>query len=197
MTVTFKTLAAGAAIAVAVAAGSVGGAAAAPNLVTNGGFETGDFTGWLAAANSYPMYIVTSPVQEGAYAAQIAGYSYGPDTLSQVISTAVGQTYTLSFWYSQDQALLNGIDVTWNGSSVYAATDELVGGYQHVLASVVGTGSDSLVFGAYNDPAFTYLDNVSVSAAVPEPATWALSIVGFGLLGATVRRRRQQAAATA
>ncbi len=30
--------------------------------------------------------------------------------------------------------------------------------------------------------------------AVPEPATWAISILGFGLLGATVRRRRQAAA---
>ena len=31
--------------------------------------------------------------------------------------------------------------------------------------------------------------------AVPEPATWTISIMGFGLLGATLRRRRPQAAA--
>lgn len=35
------------------------------------------------------------------------------------------------------------------------------------------------------------------AAAVPEPATWALMIGGFGLMGATLRRRRTVGAATA
>lgn len=194
---TYKTLSAGVALALAVAVGHVGAAQASTNLVTNGGFETGDFTGWAPAPNSFPMYIVSAPVQEGAHAAQIAGFDFNPDTLTQVILTALGQSYTLSFWYAQDQRTPNGLAVTWNGANVYAVTDELIGGYQHVLSTVVGTGSDNLVFSAYNNPAYTYLDNVSVSANVPEPSTWALSIVGFGLLGATVRRRRQQLAATA
>ncbi len=33
------------------------------------------------------------------------------------------------------------------------------------------------------------IDNVSVTAAVPEPATWGLMLVGFGLVGVTARRR--------
>jgi hypothetical protein len=38
---------------------------------------------------------------------------------------------------------------------------------------------------------FTVNANVfSASAAVPEPATWAIMILGFGLAGAAVRRRR-------
>jgi len=40
------------------------------------------------------------------------------------------------------------------------------------------------------------IDNVrlsAMSAAVPEPATWALLIAGFGLVGATARRRRAHA----
>lgn len=176
-------------MAMVMAAGCVSGAQAA-NLVINGGFETGDFTGWTTGEVSFPQYIVTSPVEEGTYAAQIAGFSYGPDTLSQVITTTVGQSYALSFWYLQDIAFPNGIDVTWNGSSIFSMIDEAVSGYQYVSAIVLGTGSDTLVFTAYNDPAFTYLDDVSVSGAVPEPSTWAMTIVGFGLLGATVRRRR-------
>lgn len=37
-----------------------------------------------------------------------------------------------------------------------------------------------------------YLDNVmmAANAAVPEPGTWALMILGFGAAGATLRRRR-------
>ncbi|GGD99950.1 hypothetical protein GCM10011529_02650 [Polymorphobacter glacialis] len=38
-------------------------------------------------------------------------------------------------------------------------------------------------------PPFALLDSVSVTAAVPEPATWAMLVVGFGLVGATLRRR--------
>lgn len=38
-------------------------------------------------------------------------------------------------------------------------------------------------------PPIALLDNVSLQA-VPEPATWALFIVGFGLVGAAARRRR-------
>ena len=35
------------------------------------------------------------------------------------------------------------------------------------------------------------LDNISLSiAAVPEPATWAMMILGFGLIGASLRRRK-------
>lgn len=197
MTVTFKTFSAGAVLALAFTGLGVGAAQASPNLVKNGGFETGHFTDWGINQVSYPMYIVANPVQEGAFAAQIAGYQFGPDTLSQLISTSAGQSYNLSFWYFQVPAQPNGIAVTWNGANVYAATNEAIGGYQHVLASVVGTGSDSLVFTAYNNPAYTYLDNVSVSAGVPEPSTWALSLLGFGLAGAAVRRRRQPVAATA
>ena len=43
-----------------------------------------------------------------------------------------------------------------------------------------------------------YFDNVSFDvAAVPEPATWALMIVGFGMTGASLRRHRRVIAALA
>ena len=39
------------------------------------------------------------------------------------------------------------------------------------------------------------LDDISLSLAVPEPATWALMIGGFGLVGIAARRRRRGAVA--
>ncbi len=36
--------------------------------------------------------------------------------------------------------------------------------------------------------------NVSVTSAVPEPATWAMLILGFGLIGGSMRRRRSTSA---
>jgi hypothetical protein len=35
-------------------------------------------------------------------------------------------------------------------------------------------------------------DNVRFTAAVPEPATWAMMLVGFGMVGATARYRRRK-----
>lgn len=33
------------------------------------------------------------------------------------------------------------------------------------------------------------VDNIAFSSAIPEPATWAMMIVGFGMVGAAMRRR--------
>lgn len=53
-----------------------------------------------------------------------------------------------------------------------------------------GLGSfDRLVFSANEGGGFQ-LDNVNVAAAVPEASTWVMLIAGFGLVGATMRRRR-------
>jgi hypothetical protein len=41
------------------------------------------------------------------------------------------------------------------------------------------------------------IDNISVSAAVPEPATWGLMLMGFGGLGAMLRANRRRLAFTA
>lgn len=40
----------------------------------------------------------------------------------------------------------------------------------------------------------SFIDHVNLSGAVPEPASWALMILGFGGVGATIRSRRRQLA---
>ncbi len=46
----------------------------------------------------------------------------------------------------------------------------------------------------YNDEKFVFT-NVSGVTGTPEPATWALMIGGFGLVGASLRRRSTAVAA--
>lgn len=59
------------------------------------------------------------------------------------------------------------------------------------------TNLESVVFQAVNPPQllgsvqFDFLGVNGEMGAVPEPATWALMIVGFGAVGATMRRRRR------
>jgi hypothetical protein len=51
----------------------------------------------------------------------------------------------------------------------------------------------SVVFGSSQN-SFEF-DNIATLSAVPEPATWAMMITGFGLAGASLRQRRRQTAA--
>jgi hypothetical protein len=155
------------------------------NLIVNGGFETGDFTGWTVDPDpSFPQYIVTSPVESGTYAAQIAGYSdqgTGPDTLSQTVGDTAGQSYYLSFgrYIDGNGGPTVSLTVTWNGNQIFSELNPgTFGFYQDFSFVVVGTGSDTLLFTSANDPSYTYLDDVSLTAT-PLPSTWTMLIAGF------------------
>ena len=72
------------------------------NLVTNGSFETGNFSGWTLGGNfgvisAGPQTSVDGNAESGQFAANIG--AIGSDaTLSQAIQTTAGQHYTLTFW---------------------------------------------------------------------------------------------------
>lgn len=106
--------------------------------------------------------------------------------------------YTLSFYYSARPnipAASNGIDVLLNNVSIFNVTGN--GGSQTnwlpQSISFHANQGDILTFAAIgtSDSLGGYLDNVSL--AVPEPATWGLMILGFGLVGASTRRRAKTA----
>ncbi len=70
----------------------------APPTVANGGFETGNLTGWSASGNYLPR-VVTS-AHSGSYAAQIGSTaaSKGNSTLTQKVKVPSGSP-VLTFWY--------------------------------------------------------------------------------------------------
>lgn len=70
--------------------------------------------------------------------------------------------------------------------------------WQSETMKFVATGPSAVVdFSVSNQINDIGLDAVSVSASVPEPAAWAMMLVGVGGLGATLRRRRRIACTAA
>jgi hypothetical protein len=111
-----------------------------------------------------------------------------------------------TFNWHDDGDNLYGAYVTL--SKVGGGSFNLVGfDYASNDLTVTGGGTSLSLSGAGNVPAnllkvnsvtfsslgYTYnqLDNVQVSGAVPEPASWALMLGGFGLVGGAMRSRKR------
>ena len=154
--------------------------AATANLVVNGGFESGDFSGWTLSGNSSGNQIYIAPtvfpgeVHTGSYSAGLGSMNRTDGILTQNIATTAGQHYTLSFWIESDNngsTPINHFAAEWNGQTLMAVTDAPNSGYQLYTFDVVGiNGNSVLEFDAYNHPDAWRLDDVTLTAvggAVP------------------------------
>jgi hypothetical protein len=163
--------------------------------------------GWTVDAGSVDVTTnasAWSPAYEGQNGLDINGWDAG--TISQSFATILGEMYTVSFAYSRNAASAPNpatATVSAGGSflDVVAANDGSFGSANNFLwktgsFTFVGTGNTETISLAATIPGNggVFFDNVSVSGAVPEPATWALMIGGFGMAGATLRRRRAMGA---
>lgn len=132
-------------------------------------------------------------------------------TIQQTIhGLTPGKTYNLSFAIASEQGPSGAVaEVSFLSGSTTGAQDftaPAVGitywnPWGHDSMNFVATASDVTV--QFKDLAIEFpggddlgLDSVSViGTGVPEPATWAMMLIGFGALGATMRTRRRTVAA--
>jgi|SRR5580765_7778898 len=185
------------------------GNAHATSLVVNGSFEEQAqaegsssvyqaLTGWTTLSGSgIELH------NEGSGAASDGNNfveldSAGNSAMAQTLATTAGALYTLSFDYAPAAGVhtgSNGIQVRWNGDALGTITANgaaLSGNDWHAHSfSVLGTGSDVLSFRAigHGDGVGGSLDAIAVTAAVPEPSTWAMFAGGLVLIGFSLRRR--------
>lgn len=107
---------------------------------------------------------------------------------------------TLEFYLSVSSGDVWSSDAANNSDGVQHIYSQSWGGgetvgFQAFVASIYTyVGWEDLPGGGdrdYNDHQFVF-QNVRAVNEVPEPATWALMIAGFGLVGAAARRRRTE-----
>jgi hypothetical protein len=188
-------------LAIALLAFGTSVLAHAGNLVTNGSFETGDFTGWTLSGDQSLSGVCDVSTCPGGFAPQDGNFAafFGPvgdtSTISQEIATTPGTQYTLSFYLADPQGGTPNYFSVQFGTAQFSLTNFGVAfGWQQFLLTETATSTETpLSFTFRNDPAYWFLDNVSVSAGgqgtTPEPGT--LVLFGSGLLGiAGIARRK-------
>jgi hypothetical protein len=186
-------------------------AVAAP---TNLGFEEATLHGWTTNAAQQGLASVTPVLtnQDGGFATAAEGVLFGYvtvglgkdtyTTLSQRFSLAAGGT--ISGWagflandylpYDDDAYVaVNGANLlSWTVADVgsYGST-----GWVHFNFIAPAAGRYTLELGVANHgddrlPSQAVIDGVQVTgAAVPEPASWAMMVLGFGFAGLALRSR--------
>jgi chitinase len=155
--------------------------AQAINLVQNGGFETGDLTGWIAGGFSPTTFVTNS----GGFSALTATTSVNPGTLSQNLTGFTpGNEYQLSFFLNTLGSAPNGLTASVGSSQIVSLTDITIDGFLNYTANFTASGtSQTLTFSGFNNPDSSLLDDISVTDA-PTAVPFDFSPnLGIGVLG--------------
>lgn len=230
----------GLALIALTAAFSASSASATVNLLVNGSFETGNFSGWTLTnsesssgtgaalpvviaynqASGYPTgafgeSIPTdnaagnpSPDAAGRYGAYFVSDFANPQSISQTVTLLAGTSYTFGFDIFKPAngdsnpngatftAMLNGSPfASFTASSLAVTTWQTFSGSNTFLATTTGPFTFNFTSNGFPAKDFVvdrvYLTATDTISAVPEPASWAMMLGGFGIMGAALRRRRK------
>jgi Pro-kumamolisin, activation domain/Bacterial Ig domain len=162
---------------------------AAGGALTNGGFETGSFSGWSTTGTAA---VNTASKHGGTYGAQLGSTTPSLDSTAAQTFTLPSNATTLSFWYSNtcpdtvtyDWATATLKDnVTGTTATILAKTCTTTPVWTQVNASVASNAGHSVTLTLTShddnyagDASFTYFDDVSVATSTPDTTAPTTSI---------------------
>lgn len=160
-------------------------------FISNGGFEAGNFTSWTVVDNTpgggnitidtFPQY-----VHSGTYGVSAGPWQFQTGYISQVLTTGVGNNYTLTFWLNA----VNGgtiFQVYWEGNLIADLSMVLPLVWTQYTYSVTSTAATSEIkFLMENEPGYFGLDDISISGpGTILPETYTDTDVSSSIIGNT------------
>ena len=149
----------------------------------------------LATGATYSGCCGTPNTTDNTFVAFGGGNAPSGTLMSTTFNTVLGSIYTVNFDFG---ALGGGSEPLTFSVAGQNFTVNPVANNNIVFTAgsftFVGTGgvtSLDVVSGGV-DNVDAIVDNISIAGAVPEPAAWALMILGFGIVGGVLRRSRPQ-----
>jgi PEP-CTERM motif len=135
---------------------------------------TGPYVGWVREATLNPLvtfYFAGSPAINAINIHLDNSGAGGVFSPSSIFVDGIAQAFTGPALGSIGWASIGGLNLTG--------------------------GSHTIQFNQGGPTNWTFVSEVTFSGAIPEPASWAMMIAGFGLVGAAMRRRPSSRAANA